>query len=66
MCSADLRRDAGAVVGDVDTSAQFPSRRVVIVIVPLSPSASIALSSRLVQTWFSSEPRTVSRGSSRS
>ena len=29
---------------------------VVIVIVPVSPSASIALSSRFVQTWLSSDP----------
>ena len=56
------RRDAGAVVGDLD-DAQAPSRRVRIVIVPRSPSASIALSSRFVHTWLSSEPRTVSFGS---
>jgi len=38
----------------MSTSAQSPSARVVIVIVPFCPSASIALSSRLVQTWLSS------------
>src|SRR3954451_2992751 len=48
------------------TTAQSPSRRVVIVIVPLSPRAAMALSIRLVQTWFSSEPRTVSFGRLRS
>ena len=39
-----------------------PSRSVVIVIVPRSPSASIALASRFVHTWLSSEPWTVRRG----
>ena len=56
-----VRRDAGAVVGDFDRRAG-PSRRVRIVIVPWPSSASIALSSRFVQTWFSSEPRTITLG----
>jgi hypothetical protein len=38
------------------TTTHGPSRRVVTVIVPDSPSASIALSSRFVYTWLSSEP----------
>ena len=57
---AVLGRDAGAVVGDVDDDAAARRGAVAIVIVPCSPSASIALSSRLVHTWLSSEPRTVS------
>src|SRR5258707_7721506 len=40
----------------VATSAQSPSRRAPIVILPLSPDASVALSSRVVQTWLSSAP----------
>ena len=48
------------------TSMQLPSRSVVIVMVPSSPSASIALSSRFVHTWLSWEPRTVMRGRSAS
>ena len=42
---------------ETSTARRRLARRL-IVIVPLSPSASIALSSRFVQTWFSSEPRT--------
>ena len=40
----------------MSTCAQSPSRRALIVIVPLSPRASIALSIRFVQTWLSSAP----------
>ena len=54
-----LVRDARPVVGDVDAHAAAVGR-VRIVIVPVSPSASIALSSRFVHTWLSSEPWTVS------
>ena len=46
----------------MSTRTHGPSRRVEIVRVPRSPSASIALSMRFVHTWLSSEPRTVSCG----
>src|SRR3954452_7174534 len=46
------------------TSRHAPSRRVLTVIVPEPSSASIALSSRFVHTWLSSEPWTVTRGRS--
>src|SRR3954462_15637760 len=40
----------------MSTLMQPLSRHVVILISPCSPSAPIALSSRFVQTWLSSEP----------
>ena len=63
---ARLGRDARAVVADLHERGSGPRGAVRIVIVPRSPSASIALSSRFVQTWLSSEPRTVSFPRSRS
>ena len=47
----------------MSTLMQPFSSDVVIVIVPVSPSAPIALSSRFVHTWLSSEPCIVSFGS---
>jgi hypothetical protein len=47
----------------MSTWAQSLSRRVRIVIVPWPSSASMALWMMFVQTWLSSEPRTVSFGS---
>ena len=43
-------------IADVPTRAQGPSSAVRTVIVPRSPTAWIALSSRFVHTWLSSPP----------
>ena len=61
-------RMSGGIPGPssaMSISAQSPSALVVIVMRPLSPRASIALARRLVQTWLSSAPWTVSCGSVR-
>ena len=50
MRSTNSGRDARAVVGDLDAHEAVGRVPCVIVIVPVSPSASIAFSSRFVHT----------------
>ena len=57
-----LLGDARPVVADRRPRRRSASSAVAIRIVPVSPSASIALSSRFVQTWLSSDPNTHTRG----